>query len=104
LVRDGSRCPEHAAAKRAASDARRESGSVRYPWRWRKENGIREQILRRDLFCCACSTLERPVPAAEVDHKDGDRTNHDPANLQGLCHRCHSVKTARENGAFGRSR
>ena len=29
----------------------------------------------------------------DVDHKDGNRKNNDPLNLQTLCRNCHSYKT-----------
>lgn len=59
---------------------------------WRQ---IRAFILDRDPFC-PCGR-----PATDVDHRDGDATNNDPENLQGLCRSCHSRKTAREDGGFG---
>ena len=46
-----------------------------------------------------------PSPSTEVDHIDGRaETAQDfrRSNLQGLCHTHHSVKTAIENGSFGR--
>ncbi|MDU1660498.1 MAG: HNH endonuclease signature motif containing protein [Stenotrophomonas maltophilia] len=33
---------------------------------------------------------------------DGDDSNNADSNLQPLCRTCHSTKTARENGGFGR--
>jgi 5-methylcytosine-specific restriction protein A len=46
------------------------------------------------------------VLATDVDHRiahKGDMTLFwDPANWQGLCHDCHSYKTALEDGGFGR--
>ncbi len=38
-----------------------------------------------------------------MDHIDGDDSNNASSNLQSLCHACHSSKTARENGGFGRA-
>jgi 5-methylcytosine-specific restriction protein A len=41
--------------------------------------------------------------AQDVDHKVPlrDGGTHHWSNLQALCHRCHSRKTAREDGRFG---
>jgi 5-methylcytosine-specific restriction protein A len=70
---------------------------------WR---ALRLVILAEEPLCRHC--LARGVIAAstEVDHIDGRAaTAHDyrRENLQGLCERCHSIKTARENGGFGRA-
>lgn len=64
---------------------------------WRK---LRQIILNRDPVCRSCSR----AASTDVDHirprsKGG---KDDPANLQGLCHSCHSRKTASEDGGFGR--
>lgn len=44
--------------------------------------------------------------ATDVDHIQPHRGNQalfwDSANWQSLCHACHSAKTAREDGGFGR--
>ncbi len=49
---------------------------------------------------------KRFVLAAEVDHIKPlvDGGTHDTDNLQSLCIRCHSRKTALENGGFGNKR
>ena len=63
---------------------------------------IRAGILGRDRYTCGhCGRFGN-----EVDHVDGDSHNNDEANLQTLCHRCHSSKTAREtwHGAKNTSR
>lgn len=51
----------------------------------------RRKILARDPVCQACGTN----PSTEVDHI-GDRDDHDPANLRGLCRGCHARKTTRQ--------
>lgn len=58
---------------------------------------IRRQVLVRDAFTCnGCQRY-----GDHVDHRDGDASNNDPENLQVLCVRCHSRKTAEEDGGFG---
>lgn len=94
----GGPCPEHAAdrdrkwkAPGSAAAARRRIYSSR---RWR---GLRRQVLREEPWCRVdgCPNL-----ANEVDHVvplgvwDGDP--YDRANLQALCKRHHSQKTAAE--------
>lgn len=85
-------------------DARRrqDRGPKKYDRRsWR--NGTRVQQLRREPLCRECRKQSLLVEATEVDHIDGDNANDDEANLQSLCKRCHSRKTAAEQGAFGRA-
>lgn len=65
---------------------------------WR---AIRERVLVEEPLCrCGCGGA-----STEVDHIDGRcESLHDyrRSNLQGLTEACHSAKTARENGSFGR--
>ena len=68
-----------------------DSTNWNYGHKWRK---LRAHILRQEPFCRSCDE-----PATEVDHitplaRGG--TN-DSENLQALCKRCHSRKTATEN-------
>lgn len=67
---------------------------------WR--DGIRPAKLRRDPLCVDCLERGRAVPATEVDHIDGNPENNAPENLAGRCKSCHSRKTARHDGSFGR--
>lgn len=68
--------------------------------RWRK---IRAAHLSGEPLCRECASRGLVVAATDVDHMDGDDSNNAPENLQSLCHACHSRKTARENGGFGRT-
>ncbi|MHA6905138.1 HNH endonuclease [Ralstonia syzygii subsp. celebesensis] len=68
---------------------------------WRR---LRESVLRDDPLCAECSRAGRVVIARLVDHIDGDATNNERSNLQGLCWPCHSAKTAREDGGFGNAK
>ena len=82
---DGAYCDQHRKPKRARS-----SPAARgYDRSWQK---LREAILARDPTCRHCGL----APSTDVDHikpkRDGGSDH--PANLQGLCHRCHSRKTA----------
>jgi 5-methylcytosine-specific restriction endonuclease McrA len=96
-------CAEHSSsrlydqARRRArhADPERAPGLGRYNTpRWRR---LRQVVLERDLICRACGEQA----ATEADHivaiaRGGDVWSLD--NLQGLCARCHAVKTRRESG------
>ncbi|WP_223484720.1 HNH endonuclease signature motif containing protein [Stenotrophomonas indicatrix] len=69
------------------------------PWR-----RLRALVLAACPLCVACSAEGRIRAASHVDHRDGDSRNNELSNLQGLCVRCHSAKTAREDGGFGNKR
>lgn len=66
---------------------------------WRK---IRAAKLRADPLCAGCLAVGRTTAATEVDHQDGNQRNNDPENLTSYCKPCHSRKTVREDGGFGR--
>ncbi|MDD1978994.1 HNH endonuclease [Pseudomonas tussilaginis] len=89
-------------------DRRGSSTSRGYGYRWQLS---RDGHLRQFPFCCMCSTDQRPVAAAIVDHKVAPRLKDakasgdparikaawklfwDPDNWQSLCKFCHdSVK------------
>jgi 5-methylcytosine-specific restriction protein A len=61
---------------------------------------LRARVLRADPLCVECRNAGRLTPATEVDHViplmagGGD----DLSNLRGLCHACHTAKTATEQG------
>lgn len=65
---------------------------------WRDE--LRPTQLLCEPFCRECARRGIRTPATDVDHivdHKGDETLfRDPANLESLCHSCHSRKTARE--------
>lgn len=80
-----------------------------YGAKWR---AYRTKYIEQNPYCvsaeCAAIPLWRRPLATDVDHIDGlgplGPRGYDPANMQSLCHRCHSIKTAREDGAFGRGK
>jgi 5-methylcytosine-specific restriction protein A len=80
---------------------RRKTAERGYDSAWRKLRRL--LAAKRPAVCVACGYagvsagmhLDHIVPLARGG------TN-DPANLQWLCAACHSVKTATEDGGFGR--
>ena len=73
-----------------------------YGTAWKK---LRAAILRQRPLCVECEKIGRIVKATHLDHITPHRGDmalfHDTDNLQGLCHSCHSAKTAAEDGGFG---
>lgn len=104
-MRDGgSRCEAHRMAGKKAADQRRGSASERgYTWAWQK---ARLRFLKSHPLCAACEKVGRVEPAEVVDHIVPHRGDislfWDEDNWQALSKRCHDIKTAREDGGFGR--
>lgn len=93
---------------RDRNQTRRDSGLKRLydktPWRRR----VVPFILDRDPLCQLGMLCDGRAPSTDVDHilraelyiaqHGGDESYfYDPDNLRGLCHACHSHKTALEN-------
>lgn len=107
LISSGAYCPEHTQKRegRHPTDSReaRPSAAKRgYGRRWQRES---KAYLASHPWCEECMRHGIRTPAAEVDHRvphKGDRELFwNRANWQSLCHSCHSIKTAREDGGFG---
>lgn len=80
-------------------------GSARsrgYDSRWERARLV---FLNHHPLCRECEKHGLVIAAREVDHiipHKGDMDLFwDEENWQSLCHECHSVKTAREDGGFG---
>ena len=94
IPRGKSRCAEHAATARPTA---RQRG---YDRDWER---LRAQVLAEEPYCRVCSACGVLARATDVDHITAKR-NGGPdvrSNLQGLCHRHHSAKTAAEVGWSG---
>jgi 5-methylcytosine-specific restriction protein A len=74
-----------------------------YDSAWRK---ARLGYLKRHPLCVQCEQLGKLTPATVVDHitpHKGDKVLFwDKNNWQPLCKRHHDIKTATEDGGFGR--
>ena len=86
-----SRCPLHQRHARDYDTHRPSAAKRHYGRKWRVRRRV---ILARDPFCKApgCNAVSTDVDHI-VDVVDGGSDDDD--NLQGLCHPCHSRKTAR---------
>jgi len=59
---------------------------------------LRASVLAGEPLCRACKARGVVEPATDVDHVNGDPSDNSRANLQPLCHACHSRKTAADHG------
>lgn len=97
-------CERHRRQHQREDQRRRGTATQRgYDARWRR---ARRAFLIEHPLCAHCLEAGRTTPADTVDHIVPHRG--DPAlfwdrdNWQALCWRCHSRKTAKEDGGFGR--
>ena len=95
---NGRFCEPHQQQADEAYERTRLSASKRgYGRVWAK---LRKMVLARDPIC---RTRDCTKPSTDADHiipKRRGGTSH-TSNLQGLCHECHSRKTATEDGRWG---
>jgi 5-methylcytosine-specific restriction endonuclease McrA len=96
----------NATRSRSLYDAYRADDPIRKLYRNKRWQATRQKVLSRDILCRSCGHRA----ATEVDHilsarlivdNFGVQAFYDPARLQGLCHGCHSSKTAIESGFTG---
>jgi 5-methylcytosine-specific restriction protein A len=94
LATRASRCAEHT---RQYEHSRGNANARGYGSRWQ---ALRKAILARDHICVTDGCNE---PSTQVDHRVPRRLGgtDDPSNLQGMCLRHHSSKTAREDHRWG---
>lgn len=89
--------------KRAADSNRSNSARRGYGHRWRK---ARETYLSTHPLCVKHQARGQVVVATVVDHIIPHRGDNqlfwDSNNWQALCKQCHDIKTAVEDGGFGR--
>jgi 5-methylcytosine-specific restriction protein A len=91
--------------RRREYDDHRPSAAKRgYGHRWRVYS---RWYLRQHPLCVECERAGRVKASTDVDHIEAVDGPDDPlfwdeTNHQALCHECHSAKTCREDGGFGR--
>lgn len=92
-------CAKH---KKLVAREQNKSNSKIYTYQWRRTS---KAFLKEHPLCVHCEKEGRLTPATEVDHiipHNGDmKLFWDRSNWQALCKKCHSVKTAAEDGGFG---
>lgn len=95
------------AKAKAARDARRRqvrgtTAQRGYGGRWQT---LRKRFILQHPYCQECLKQGKLTEATDVDHivphRGCAKLLFDEANLQALCHECHSRKTAKEDGGFG---
>lgn len=96
---NGPYCEQH---KKLVAKKHNDKNSKLYTYRWRKAS---KHFLKEHPLCRHCQQEDRVTTATEVDHKiphGGDQKLFwDRSNWQPLCKKCHSRKTALEDGGFG---
>ena len=90
-------CDEHQALAQQREADQRESAYRRgYDKRWAR---FRARYLREHPLCVDCLAEHRMTPATEVHHirklVEHPEIKYAEDNLMGLCHRHHSIRTAR---------
>lgn len=100
----GGYCDKHKPKDRASRSEEAQA------WRWMYgtpewRDDLRPNQLLAQPFCAECAKAGRRVYATDVDHIKPHRGDWavftDRANLQSLCHSCHSRKTAEEMRGSG---
>lgn len=99
------RCEQHKRVTTKHYDATRGSSTKRgYDSRWQK---ARATFLRQNSLCVDCKANGLIKEATEVDHEIPHKGNQqlfwDTSNWRARCKSCHSIKTARTDGGFGRN-
>jgi 5-methylcytosine-specific restriction protein A len=88
--------------KKRMNKERNSINSKIYNNQWRKAS---KTYLKENPLCVHCEKEDRLTPATEVDHiipHGGDmKLFWDKSNWQTLCKKCHSIKTAKEDGGYG---
>ncbi|HHS7808891.1 TPA: HNH endonuclease signature motif containing protein [Pseudomonas putida] len=62
---------------------------------WRR---LRAQVIAEEPLCGWCLARGLYVPSTDVDHINNDGDDNRRQNLTGMCHSCHSIKTAQDMG------
>ena len=101
LTRNGY-CDTHKSIHKSKEKPRLSPSKRGYTKAWDRESKL---FLNEHPWCVECEKHGRHEPATETDHiiphKGNMKLFWDKTNWQGLCHSCHSSKTAREDGGLG---
>lgn len=95
-------CEMHRREVRQVSDAQRESSADRgYDRAWRKFRAAYAMKVPPICVDCGRAPAGRQMHLDHIVPMERGGAKYDPKNLAWRCRRCHSKKTAREDGAFG---
>lgn len=103
-IRPGKHKPSTATTKVHATPEQQRGTSTQrgYGYKWQQ---ARAGYLARHPLCAECERQGRVKVATDLDHITPHKLDMvlfwDRDNWQGLCHACHSTKTAKEDGGFG---
>ncbi len=105
LITSGGYCEKHKKQKQKQTDDNRGTAHERgYTATWHK---ARKRYLAANPICVECEKENIITPANTVDHiipHRGDKELFwDEDNWQSLCATHHSIKTAKEDGGWGRT-
>ena len=97
------RVPTKPAHRHRPTEARPSAALRGYGRDWQAR---RAQVLGERPLCEDCLARGLTVAATDVDHVTAKAAGGDEqdANLRALCRPCHSAKTVRADGGFGRAR
>ncbi len=106
----GGYCDKHQGAKieqKRLYDRWREDDPVRKLYRCKRWKSVRLIVLRRDILCQMCghqaaNTADHILSARIILDNWGIEEFYNVDRIQGLCHDCHSIKTAMESGWTGK--
>ena len=61
----------------------------------KSRHGKKERVNRelKEDKCCRCGFVPEHRCQLDIDHRDGNKQNNDPSNIQTLCANCHRLKT-----------
>lgn len=97
-------CDTHRKQERREYDHERKDDPYRKIYSSKRWRTIRALHLADEPLCRDCAKAGRIVAATMVDHitpmKQGGEA-FDDANLQSLCHPCHSAKSIRDGSRYG---
>lgn len=97
------RCDQHRREQHEKRDADQRRGNAYHRgYGGQAWAAKRTRILTRDPLCTDC----RSKPSRHADHvvPKAAGGSDDDANLAGVCHSCHSRKTAARDGGFGNAK
>jgi 5-methylcytosine-specific restriction protein A len=88
--------------RRLSSKLRRLNDPLDPMYRTARWAALRLRVLRRDPLCCGCGHRASAVADHKIKarvwiagHNGNEESFYDETNLQGLCKRCHDLKTRR---------